>query len=289
MSKLIFGCGYLGSRVARLWSDAGEDVVAVTRSRPRAESLQATGLQAIVADVNDPVTLVDLPAVDTVLFAVGYDRGVPANLRRPISEVYAGGLAHVLDALPDSVERIIYISSTGVYGDTAGEWVDEQSPCEPAREGGRACLAAEEVLRQHRLAGRGIVLRLAGIYGPDRVPRLKEMDRGEPIEVSADGMLNLIHVDDAARVVLAAEARAQPPRTYCVSDGHPVLRRDWFCELAHLSNLPEPRFVQPAPSAKAGRASASKRIRNDRMLAELSPALAYPSYREGLKQILATD
>jgi nucleoside-diphosphate-sugar epimerase len=163
MSKLIFGCGYLGSRVACLWRDAGEEVVAVTRSARRAELLAAEGLQAMVADINDASTLGQLPQAETVLFAVGYDRSMPADQRRTIGDVYAGGLANVLDALSESVRRIIYISSTGVYGDAGGEWLDEDSPCEPQREGGHACLAAEEVLRGHRLGDRGVALGFGGI------------------------------------------------------------------------------------------------------------------------------
>ncbi|MCG8586891.1 MAG: SDR family oxidoreductase [Pirellulales bacterium] len=285
MSKLIFGCGYLGSRVARLWRDAGEEVIAVTRSKGRAEKIQADGIRPIVADINDRDSLGELPAVDTVLFAVGYDRSIPADQRRSIGDVYAGGLANVLDALSHDIERVIYISSTGVYGNSGGDWVDEDTPCEPTREGGRACLAAERVLEEHELGARGIILRLAGIYGPNRVPRLKELAQGEPIEVSADGMLNLIHVDDAARAVVATAERATPPRTYCVSDGNPVLRREWLREAAQVLDLPEPKFVQPDSNDTQSRASSSKRIRNDRIVRELEFSFALPSYREGLRQI----
>ena len=286
MTKLIFGCGYLGSRVARLWREAGEDVVAVTRSESRAEQFRSDGLGAVVADLNEPEFLADLPTADTVLFAVGYDRSVPVGERRSIEEIYAGGLANVLDALSDETRRIIHISSTGVYGSADGEAVDEDSPCSPEREGGRACLVAEEVLAQHHLGSRGIVLRLAGIYGPERVPRLKELRAGKPFEVSPDGMLNLIHVDDAAQVVLAAEKRATPPRTYCVSDGNACLRRDWFREVARLASLPEPKFAEPSGQDLTSRASSSKRVLNDRMIKELGVDLKYPNYREGLKQIL---
>jgi nucleoside-diphosphate-sugar epimerase len=285
MTKLIFGCGYLGLRVARLWRGLGETVVAATRSRKRARALAAEGLSAVVADVNEPATLSRLPDADSVLFAVGYDRSAPADKRRSIGEVYAGGLANVLNALPSSVERIVYISSTGVYGNSAGECLDEDSPCEPQREGGRACLAAERVLQKHRLANRGIILRLAGIYGPDRIPRLAEIDNGAPLEASADGLLNLIHVDDAARVVVAAAAKANPPVTFCVSDGQPVLRREWLSEVARLAGLPEPRFVEPHKENPASRASSSKRISNRRMMSDLELELKYPSYRQGLAAI----
>ncbi len=100
--------------------------------------------------------------------------------------------------------------------------------------------------------------------------------------------MNLIHVDDAAAVVLAAEEKAQPPRTYCVCDGHPVGRRALYEQLAELLKLPRPEFVEPSPDVEgASRAGADKRVKNARMLAELEVELEYPSYREGLAAIVA--
>ena len=117
MTKLIFGCGYLGERVAHLWHEAGDRVVVVTRSTDRAADFAARRhYQAIVADVTRPESLVELPASDTVLFAVGFDRKV----QQSIHEVYAGGLRNVLSALSSKAGRVIYISTTGVYGDSAG-------------------------------------------------------------------------------------------------------------------------------------------------------------------------
>ena len=93
----------------------------------------------------------------------------------PMATVYVDGLQAALDALPTATGRIIYISSTGVYGQTSGEWVDEESECRPTREGGRVCLAAEGVLASPDLGQRAVVLRLAGIYGPGRIPRRTEL------------------------------------------------------------------------------------------------------------------
>jgi nucleoside-diphosphate-sugar epimerase len=235
-----------------------------------------------VADVNDRSSLASLPKVSTLLWAVGFDR----SAGRTIDEVYVAGLRNVLEMLP-GVERVIYVSSTGVYGDAAGDWVDEQTPCRPTRPGGIACLRAEELLAADRLGYRSIVLRMAGIYGPGRVPRSEAIQSGEPIAAPADGYLNLIHVDDAAQVVLSAERDPPLPRTYVVSDGHPVERREYYRELARLLGAPEPQFITPdANTPAAERAAADKRVSNRRMLEELSVTLRYPSYREGLVQIV---
>jgi nucleoside-diphosphate-sugar epimerase len=278
-TKLVFGCGYLGLRVAMRWLKAKHAVYAVTRSRERGNAFERDGLHAVVCDIMEPASLTHLPHADTVLFAVGFDR----TRQRTIHDVYVDGLRNALDALPDDIRRFIYISSTGVYSQENGQWVDESSPCEPHRDGGKACLDAERLLATHPIGSKSNVLRLAGIYGPGRLPRRADVVNGRPIFAPSLGYMNLIHVDDAADIVLAVDQRAPTPRTYLVSDGHPVLRRDYHRELARLCDAPEPNFVEPAAtSAIAQRAASSKRISNRRLLDELAVSLKYPSYREGL-------
>jgi nucleoside-diphosphate-sugar epimerase len=286
MSKLIFGCGYLGRRVAGRWRDAGEQVFVVTRDGEHARSFAREGYTPIVADVVRPQSLVHLPAAETVLYAVGHGRQAGVS----IHEVFATGLKSVLDALPAATGKIIYISSTGVYAQSQGEWVDEDSPCQPQRDGGLACLAAERILAAHSLGSRGIILRMAGLYGPGRIPNAAEIRLNQPIAAPEHGSLNLIHVDDAASVVLAAAEWTKPPRTYVVSDGHPIQRRAYYEELARLLGAPPPKFAPPPPHAPASvRAASDKRARNARMMAELQVTLAYPTYREGLAAIVAAE
>jgi nucleoside-diphosphate-sugar epimerase len=160
MVKLVCGCGYLGKRVARRWMAAGQEVWATTRSGDRAAQLACHGIQPIVVDLTRPFKFPsEMPEIDTVLSAVGFDR----SSGQSIHDVSVGGMRNVLQALPSTVQRFIFISSTGVYGQSQGELVDEQSPCEPRRPSGQACLAAERLLAEHALAFRRIVLRLAGI------------------------------------------------------------------------------------------------------------------------------
>jgi nucleoside-diphosphate-sugar epimerase len=286
MAKLIFGCGYLGLRVARLWLALGEEVYAVTRSAERAAQLASEGIRPLVGNlVREPK--LPLPArLSTVLFAVGFDRQPGAA----IHEVYVGGLANAISSLPRPMDRFVYISSTGVYGQTDGEEVDEDSVCQPVRDGGRACLAGEELLAASHLGKQAVILRLAGLYGPGRIPRSGDLKAGRPIDAPSGGWLNLIHVEDAARIVLLTEARASPPRTYVISDGHPVQRADYFAELSRLLDAPPPRFVDPPPaSAARQRAASDKRVNPRRMFAKLQPRLLYPSYRAGLAAIVADE
>jgi nucleoside-diphosphate-sugar epimerase len=291
MTKLIFGCGYVGERVAKRWRDTGHETIVVTRGTNRAAQFRREGFGAIVADVTQPKSLRDLANAETVLFSVGFDRSSQAD-EPTIEEVYVGGVRNVLAALPPDVGRFIYISTTGVYGPASGEWVDETTPPDPRRDGGRASLAAEQTLAADPLGARGVILRLAGIYGPGRVPFLDKLRAGEAIPAPVAGFLNLIHVDDATEVILAAdrvELHTHGPRIYCVSDGSPVERGEYYSEVARQIGAPPPRFVEPEPnSPRALRAESNRRVSNERMLAELHVTLRYPDYRAGLAAILST-
>ncbi len=279
MAKLLVGCGYLGGRVARRWLAAGETVYAVTRSTQRAGVLAEEGLRPIVADVTRSESLQRLPPAETVLYSVAYDPLSQATR----DQVYAGGRRAVLDVLSATTGRVLLTRSTGVYGPAAGDWVDENSPCRPTRDAGRAMLAAEAVLQGSCFSDRSIILRLAGLYGPGRIPRMADVLAGRPMVMTAQGYLNLIHVDDAADLIVAAESRATPPRIYVVADGQPVRRRDFYQHLAALVGLPAITFADPPPGDRSAlRGGSDKRVRSARIFEELAVPLAYPSYREGL-------
>ena len=269
--RLVVGCGYLGERVARSWRDAGDEVYATTRG-DRADALSRAGLRPLTMDVTQgPALAGALPAVDTVVFAVGRARRSGSTM----FDIHVAGLHSVLDALPEATGRVIYVSSTGVYAQDAGEWVDEDSVCEPTREGGKACLSGERLLLAHARGRDGLVLRLAGLYGAGRVPRSADVTEGRSIAGSRDAYLNLIHVEDAVRAVVAAAAsRPAISRTYVVSDGHPTTRGEYVQLLATRLGVAPPSFE--------GGAGVGKRVRNARAVHQLGLRLTYPSYREGL-------
>ena len=146
---------------------------------------------------------------------------------------------------------------------------------------------AEEVLRSHPRGEGGTALRLGGLYGPGRVPHLDKMKAGEPIAAPSQGWLNLIHVEDAARIVTLAAEASDPSPVYNVTDGAPVLRADYYGEVARLLDAPPPTFCPPLPcSPAAKRAAANRRISNGLLMREIGPELAYPTYREGLAAVL---
>src|SRR5262245_23503097 len=143
MTQLIIGCGYLGMRVARLWLAEKRRVWATTRSAERVEERRRAGLEPVVCDVLKRQALTALPTADTVLYCVGHDRTAGASMR----EGYVTGLSNVLDHLP-TPGKFVHVSSTSVYGQSAGEWVDEDAATEPREESGRIVLEAEQLLRR---------------------------------------------------------------------------------------------------------------------------------------------
>ncbi len=173
-----------------MWLAQGKKVAALTRSKT--DELRSQGIETILGDVLNVESLKALPKAKTVLYAVGMDRSAGRSFR----EVYVDGLKNVLQHLP-APERFLYVSSTGVYGQTGGEEIEESSPTVPLEDNGKTILEAEATLHQH-LPG-AIILRFAGIYGPGREIRRANIERGELIAGYADKWLNLIHVEDGAR------------------------------------------------------------------------------------------
>jgi len=280
----MIGCGYLGERVACTWKADGDEVTVMTRSLERAEQLARTGFKPVIGDVMQPQTLNQLPRADVVLYAVGFDRS-SGHAKRA---VYVDGLRNVLAEIGSRCQRLIYISSTSVYGQNSGELIDESSPAESHEENGRICREAESVVWEFfdRTAAResrgAIILRLAGIYGSGRLlTRIEQLRRGEPLSGNPEAWLNLIHVDDAVRAIKAAEQRGRPGETYLVSDDRPLRRVEYFSALAEKVGAPPPRFVELAADA-IERRQFNKRCDNRRLRQELGVDLQYPTVIDGL-------
>jgi len=284
--RLIVGCGYLGSRVARRWIDAGSRVLATTRHGDRADALRALGAEPMIVDVTAPadrwhalVAEHGVPA--TVFWAVGFDRGSGASHR----DVHVDGLRRLLDALAAApggpTPRVILSSSTGVWGDEAGGTIDEATPPSPTRDAGAVLVEAERMLAAHP-AGPGTALRFAGLYGPDRLPRIADLRAGRPLAADPESWLNLVHVDDAAAVVCLVAAAARPQPLYVVSDGRPIRRRDWYGRLAAASGSPEPRWDPTAPRPRGG----DKRVDPSLVIRDLGFTPAHPDAVAALAGLL---
>jgi nucleoside-diphosphate-sugar epimerase len=263
-TRLIVGCGYLGIHVGRLWRAQGDTVIATTR-RSRSAELEAAGLEPLVFDMTCH-PLPPLPPVDTVVFAAAPDRAAGATAL----DIHGQGLATVLEALPRSVRAFIYVSSTGVYGQNDGSWVDETSQTHPTREGGLACLAGEALVLGHATGVRRTVVRLAGVYGSGRLPHARAVRAGVATPGSPAAYVNLIHVEDAAMSIAAVAAADGVANRYVVSDGHPLTRGEYVSRLAERLGAHDPGCL--------GGTGLGKRVCNGRLMREIGVTLRHPQF-----------
>ena len=280
---LIVGCGYTGRRIARRLLARGDAVRALTRTPQSAESLIKEGIPAQALDL-DSAPLQDLTHSGARVFYLAPPPGVGVSDPR-IGRFLSCCTGRHCPA------RILYFSTTGVYGDCQGDWVDESRPARPAADRARRRWDAEQQLQAWRktTGGELVILRVAGIYGPGRLP-LERLRKGLPLLRRAQAPYsNRIHVDDLVTAALAAMDRAEDGALFNACDGNPSTMNDYFGRLADLAGLPRPPEVALDDAADAlspGMLSymqESRRLSNRRLLDALGIRLAYPTLDAGLR------
>jgi nucleoside-diphosphate-sugar epimerase len=254
-SILIVGHGFLGRRIARMARETGYEVAATSRHESRRLEIESTGCGIVRFDIND--IQASLPAFDAWIWCPAFDRKAGVSIR----DAVVTGLARALEYAEVPPKRVVFTSTTSVYGQTSGEWVDETSICEPRSESGKAHLEAEKLLLDwaHDPQKIATILRLSGLYGPERVIRRQAIEAGEPIACRPDSWLNLVHGDDAAIACVHALG-AETSGIYCISDDRPVTRRSYYETLARLLGAPAPKFIAPAASEDMGDKRVSARL-----------------------------
>jgi nucleoside-diphosphate-sugar epimerase len=291
MRVVILGCGYVGLELGRQLRDDHE-VVGVRRSNAGVAAIEEAGFASVQADVTDADDLASVPDADAVVFAAS-SGGRGADAAR---EVYVDGLRTAVEAFgtrQSSPDRLIYTSSTGVYGDHGGDWVDESTPLDPTTEKTTVLAEAERIARAEaaEYGIDGTVARFAGLYGPDRY-RLERYVEGPVTE----GYLNMVHRDDAAGAVRhCLREDVARDEVVLVVDDEPVSKWAFADWLAAECGEPEPpkrtkkeRLGDPDLSEAARRRIlTSKRCSND-YLHELGYDFAYPTYREGYRAAVET-
>lgn len=287
MRVAILGCGYVGLELCRELAASDHDVVGVRRSPDGVARVEDAGGVGVRADVTEEDSLSGVPDADALVFAAS-SGGRGADAAR---EIYVDGLRTVIDhfgARANPPDRLVYTSSTGVYGDHGGDWVDEETPLDPTTEKTRVLAAAEEVALADA-ASRGIdgtVARYAGLYGPDRY-RLDRYLKGPVTE----GYLNMVHRDDAAGAVafLLTEDLARG-EVVLVVDDEPVEKwafADWLADECGVDRPPkrtaDERLAEGDLSEAARRRlSTSKRCSNAK-LRDLGYERRFPTFREGYR------
>lgn len=279
----IIGCGDIGLRVARLWQARGAAVQALARSAESAVRLSAAGISPISGDLDDPASLATLPINGATVYYFAPPPGQGETDPRMRAFV-AAGLRPA---------RLIYISTSGVYGDRDGAWVDEDTPPAPGTDRARRRLDAETVLRTWgRESGVLVnILRVGGIYGPGRWP-LERLRAGTPVLREEEcGYTNRIHADDLAATCVAAADRGGADRIYNVSDGRNGTMTQYFYAVADRFGLPRPpaltlaQAMQQLSPAMLSYLTESRRMDNRRMLVELGVTLRYPDLAAGLQDV----
>lgn len=259
-STIIAGAGDVGSRVAIALCNAAHEVISISRS---AREMLA-GIRSVAADLNTGSGLTNLPQqADTLVFCVAPDERTADAYRR----LYVDGLQRLLAQC--RFKRVIFVSSTAVYAQDAGEWIDEQSPALSETFNGSTLREAESICGLHE---QGIALRLTGIYGPGRNWMLRRAQSGETGRLH---WTNRIHVEDAVAAIVHVSALVAPEKVYCVNDDGPALESE---VLAWLRG-------QATETTTSSDVTTGRRVRNTRLRAAgWKPK--YSSYREGYRQLL---
>lgn len=286
---MIIGCGDIGLRIAKASNRRGR-IVALVRSRESARRAEGLGLSVVQGDLD-----VQAPNDDRLK-----QPGALVHYTVPPPREGQGDprLSRFLDTMVAAPpKRIVYLSTSAVYGNCEGEWVNEERAPSPDTDRGRRRLAAERLLQDWCQAHHTnyVILRVPGIYGPGRLP-LKRLRSGAPLVDEREcPYSNRIHADDLARVCVAAANKAPDNRIYNVSDGHPTSMTDYFLQVADLFNIDPPEIIsldearEVLSPAMLSFLDESKRLSNQRMLEELGVKLLYPTLAEGLSASLTEE
>jgi nucleoside-diphosphate-sugar epimerase len=280
---LIVGCGDIGRRVAQRLRAMGREVTAITRSPPSAAQAADAGLRWIAADLDRPLARASAPLLFWFAPPPASGAGDP-RLRAWLA---------TQGELP---ARLVYISTSGVYGDCQGRWIDEDEPLRALSERARRRLDAESALLEAAQRGTEVViLRVPGIYGPGRLPRQRLQQRQPVLRAQESPYTNRIHADDLALAALHAAAYGRGGRAYNVSDGQPTTMCDYFLRCARLLGLPEPPQISLEEARRQFTPAMwsfmeqSKRLRTERLRQELHFMPRYPGLELGLPACLAAE
>jgi nucleoside-diphosphate-sugar epimerase len=281
MKLLSFGHGFSAKALTPLALQAGFSVIGTTRSADKAEALKASGITPVLWPGTD-ISLHLKEATHLLISAGPTETGDP-----------------VLTALRDYIAEIAprltwvgYLSTTGVYGDHQGGWVDETTSLTPSTRRGQWRVAAEAAWQA--IPGLPLhIFRLAGIYGPGRGPFAKVRNRTARRIIKKNQVFSRIHVADIAQVLMASITQPNPGAIYNLCDDDPAPPEDVIAYAAELLGMPIPPAVDfetadMTPMARSFYAE-SKRVRNDRIKEELGVRLLYPDYRTGLKALLGSS
>jgi len=281
MRVLIVGCGYVGLPLGVELVRLGHEVFGLRRNAAAENELKAAGIQPLFGNVTRPETLARLPReFDWVMNCVAAGGGAD-----DYRQVYLRGTCNLIEWLaPNPPKKFIYTSSTSVYGQTDGSQVKESSPTEPLAETAKILVETEKVLLA-AVAERkfpAVILRVAGIYGPDRGHWFKQFLKNEArMEGDGSRFLNMIHRDDLIDCIIAALKSGRAGEIYNAVDDEPVSQMNFFQWLAGTGGKYPPPSEPGNPAENRKRGVTNKRISNRKLKMELGHQFKYPNFRKG--------
>jgi nucleoside-diphosphate-sugar epimerase len=285
---LIVGCGDVGVRVARLLQARGGKVAALARTDAATARLRGFGISPVPGDLDEPASLASLPVAGKLLFYLAPPPGGGS------ADTRMRNFCAAVD-LERAPAKVVYVSTSGVYGDCGGAWVTEETPPNPQTSRAQRRLDAETALREWgRSQGVAVViLRVTGIYGPGRLP-LARLQQGHPVlREDESPPTNRIHADDLAMICVAAAEKGEDGEIFNVSDGQPGTMTQYFNGAADLLGLPRPPQVTMAEARQVmtplmlSYLTETRRMDNRRLLERLGITLHYPDLESGLKNVVA--
>jgi nucleoside-diphosphate-sugar epimerase len=284
MDVLLAGCGWLGREVAARLLARGDRVTALTRTAESARRLREEGIEALALDLASPGASRSIPGPYDGIVAMQSASG-PGTAA--YERAYLEATRAVLQSEGAAGAAFVYVSSTGVFGQTDGSWVDESTTPSPADETAEVLVEAERRILDrswHRALPR--IVRASGLYGPGRTGTIERVRSGTLALGDGDETwMNFCHRDDAAVAVIAALDRGSPGWIYHASDASPAMRRDVVSWIAARLAIDPAR--RPGGSTPGGRRAANRRVSSEATRRELGYALAYPSFREGLAPLFS--
>jgi nucleoside-diphosphate-sugar epimerase len=282
MRVLIVGCGYVGLPLGVELVRQGHEVFGLRRSASAENELKVAGIKPLIADITKLDELARLPRdFDWVVNCVSSTGGNAEDYR----QVYLQGTRNLIEWLaPNPPKKFVYTSSTSVYGQTDGSQVKETSPTEPLVETAKVLLETEKVLLNAATQKKfpAVILRAAGIYGPDRGHGFKQFLKNE-VHIEGDGsrFLNMIHRDDLIGCIIAALKSGRAGEIYNAVDDEPVNQITFFQWLAEELGKHPPPSEPENPMENRKRGATNKRVSNRRLKMELGYQFKYPNFRKG--------
>lgn len=271
---LIAGCGYVGQATADLFHAAGWDVEGWTASEESAAALSAKPYPSCQIDISNCDQVAERPGTFDAVIHCASSRGGGVESYR---QIYLNGTRNLLDRFAET--KLLFTSSTSVYAQGDGSWVTEESETRPARETGRVLLETEKLVLERR----GMVARLAGIYGPGRSALLSKFLAGTAIiDPESDRFVNQVHRDDIASAIFFLLTReTQRTQIYNVVDDQPMLQTECYRWLAQRLDRPLPPIGKSMGPRKRG--DSNKRVSNAK-LRSLGWNLRYPTFVDAMEK-----